>query len=108
MLISHNFDKDFEIYSFASEHTIVGGLLQKNEEGFEQPIAFYRKTLRDAPLKYNIMKKQSLSLIKALKDFRVYIRHSHAVAYFPSIAVKDILTQLDPEGRRAKWIAIIL
>ena len=102
VLISPNFEKDFQIYSFASEHTIVGVLLQKNEEGHEQPIAFYNRTLRDAPLKYNIMEKQAFALIKALKDFRVYIIHSHTVAYVPSVAVKDILTQPDPEGRRAK------
>ena len=108
MLISPNFDKDFEIYSFASEHTIAHVLLQKNEEGFEQPIAFYSKTLRDSPLRYNIMEKQDFALIKPLKDFRVYILHSHIVAYVPSITLKDILTQRDPEGRRAKWIAILL
>ena len=83
-------------------------LLQKNEEGYEQPIAFYRKTLRDAPLKYNILEKKAFALIKALKDFRVYILHSHTVAYVPSIVVNDILTQLDPEGRRAKWIVVLL
>ena len=57
VLISPNFEKDFQIYSFASEHTIIGVLLQKNEEGYEHPIAFYSKTLRDAPLKYNILEK---------------------------------------------------
>jgi len=39
VLISPNFEKDFLIYSFASEHTVVGVLLQKNEEGYEQPIS---------------------------------------------------------------------
>ena len=53
------------------------------------------------------MQKQDFALIMALKDFRVYILHSHTVAYVPSIVAKDILTQLDPEGRRAKWIAIL-
>ena len=57
ILISPDFEKDFQIYSFASEHTVVGVLLQKNEEGYEQPIAFFSKTLRDAPLKYNILEK---------------------------------------------------
>ena len=108
VLISPNFDKQFSIYSFASEHTISGVLLQKNEEGHEQPIAFFSKTLRDAPFKYNILQNQAFALIKTLKDFRVYIIHSHSVAYVPSAVVNDILTQLDPEGRRAKWIAILL
>ena len=108
VLISPYFNKDFQIYSFASEHTVAGILLQKNDEGLEQPIEFYIKTLRDAPLRYNIMEKQAFALIKALKDFRVYILHSHTVAFVPSIVVKDILTHPDPEGRRAKWIAILL
>ena len=54
VLVSPNFGKDFMIFSFASEHTIAGVLLQKNEE---QPIAFYSKALRDSTLKYNIMEK---------------------------------------------------
>ena len=54
------------------------------------------------------MEKQAFALIMALKDFRVYILHSPIVSYVPSIAVKDILTQPDPKGRRAKRIAILL
>ena len=75
--------------------------------GKEKPIAFFNKELTDAPLKYNIMEKQSFALIKALKDFRVYILHSHVIAFVPHTVVKDILNQ-DPDGKRDKWIAIIL
>jgi len=35
VLISPMFDRDFIIFSFASEHTIAAVLLQKNDEGFE-------------------------------------------------------------------------
>ena len=35
VLISPNFEKYFQIYSFASENTIAGVILQKNEEGYE-------------------------------------------------------------------------
>ena len=55
VLISPMFDRDFIIFSFTSEHTIVAILLHKNDQGFEQPIAFFSKAVRDAPLKYNIM-----------------------------------------------------
>ena len=54
VLISPDFSKYFYIFSFASEHTIATVLLQKNPQGQEQPIAFFSKALRDAPLKYNI------------------------------------------------------
>jgi len=38
----------------------------------------------------------------------VYILHSHTTAYIPNIPVKNILTQPDPEGKRGKWIAVLL
>ena len=57
VLICPKFDRDFILFSFASEHTFAAVLLQKNDEGYEQPIAFFSKALRDAPLKYNIMEK---------------------------------------------------
>ena len=46
-------------------------------------------------------------MVKALKDLRVYILHSHIIAYVPNIVVKDILSQ-DPDGKRGKWIVVIL
>ena len=49
--------RDFKIFSFASEHTVARVLLQKNEQGFEQPISFYSEILRDVALKYDIMEK---------------------------------------------------
>lgn len=38
----------------------------------------------------------------------MYILHSHILAYVPNAAVKDVLVQTDPEGRRGKWIAAML
>ena len=67
---------------------MAADLLQKNPDGQEQPIAFFSKALRDAPLKYNIMEKQVYALVKALKDFRVYILQAHIVAFVPNIVVK--------------------
>ena len=86
----------------------MGILLQKNDQDQEKPIAFYNKTLRDAPLKYNIIETHAFSLIKALKDFKVYILHSQTIPYVPSIEINDISTQRDPKGRRYKWIVILL
>ena len=54
------------------------------------------------------MEKQAYALVKALKDFKVYILHSNIIAHVSTAAVKGILTQPDPEGRREKWIATLL
>lgn len=62
-----------QIFSFASFHTIAAILLQKNSEGFEQPIAFFNKSLQAAELKYGINEKQAYALVKAVKAFRSYL-----------------------------------
>ena len=43
-----------------------------------------------------------------MKAFRIYLLHSKVIAYVPSAAIKDILTQPDSDGRRSKWIAKLL
>ena len=53
------------------------------------------------------MEKQAFALVKALKDFRVYILHSHIISFVPNSVVKDIITQ-DLDGKRGKWIVVIL
>eukprot|EP00253_Pinus_taeda_P027894 PITA_27894 len=108
VLTNPQFDREFIIFSFDSQHTIVVVLLQKDDQGNEKAIAFFSKALRDAPLKYQIMEKQAYALVKAIKDFRIYILYSHVIAYVPSPIVKDILTQENLEGIRGKWIANIL
>jgi hypothetical protein len=108
ILVSPDYSEDFLIFSFASFDTVVTVLLQKNVEGLEHPIVFFSRALGDVELKYDIMEKQAYPLVKALKSFRVYILHSIIIAYVPSTVVKEILIQLDIDGKISKWIAKIL
>lgn len=54
------------------------------------------------------MEKQAFALVQALKDFRVYILHSHIIVFVPNAIVKYILTQIDPDGKRGKRIDVML
>ena len=105
--MSPYYTKEFLTFSFASEHTITVVSLQKNDEGFEQPIAFFSKSIKDAELKYDILEKQSYAMVKALKYFRTYVLHSKIIAYVPTSVVKDILVHLDSDGRRGRRLAKI-
>ena len=91
VLISPDYSKPFQIFSFPSSSTIVVLLLQRNEEKCEQPVAYFSKVLRDAELKYNILEKQVYALVKALKAFITYILYSQILAYIPNSAIKDVL-----------------
>jgi hypothetical protein len=108
VLANPYFMKDFILFSFSLEYTIVGILLQKDNQKFEKPIAYFSRMLRDSPLRYDIMEKQAYSLVKSLKEFRTYRLHSHVVAYGPKNLVKDIMTQPEPQGRRGKWITFMM
>jgi hypothetical protein len=102
VLISPDYSKEFLIFSFASFDTVAVVLLQKNEEGREQPIAFFSRALRDAERRYEIMEKQAYALLKALKSFIVYVLNSKVTTYVPSASVKDILVQLNVDGKRGR------
>jgi len=56
-LISPDYSKEFHIFSFASEDTIVVVLLQANEEGSKHLVAFFSKNLRDVELRYGMIEK---------------------------------------------------
>jgi hypothetical protein len=104
VLASPDYTKEFLIFSFPYEHIVAMVLLQKNEEGFEQPIAFFSKSLRDGELKYDILEKQSYTMVKSLKDFRTYVLHSKIIAYVLTSVVKDILVQPDSDEKRGRWL----
>jgi hypothetical protein len=91
VLIILDYSKEFLIFSFAFDDTLVVVLLQKNKGDLEKPIAFFRRALRDVEIKYDIMEKQAYTLVKSLKAFRVYILHSNTIAYVPSNGVRKIL-----------------
>ena len=92
------------IFSFTSFHIVVVVLLQKNEEGFEQPIAFFSKSLQPIELKYEINEKKVYTLVKFVKAFRCYLVGATVIAFVPSVAIKDIFSQQEVSSRRCKWI----
>jgi hypothetical protein len=108
VLISPDYSKEFQIFSFASSDTLAYVFLQRNLDGLEQPISFFSRALRDAETRYDIMEKQDYALVKSLKAFRIYILHSKIIAYVPSASVKKTLIQPDIDGKRSKWITKIL
>ena len=59
-------------------------------------------------MKYGPIEKHAYDIIKSLKSFRIYNIPAKVLAYVPSTAVKDVLAQLDIDGKRAKWIAKLI
>jgi len=83
VLVSPDYTQDFILFSFAYEHTMAAVLLQKRDD-HERPIAFFSKAIRDATLKYNIIEKQALALVKALKISRCI---SYTLTFWPMFLI---------------------
>ena len=93
LLVSPYYSKDFKIFSFASEDTIAGVLLQTNDQSHDQPIAYMSRALQDSYLKYHTVEKQAYTLVKFLNHFRTFIGYSKVIGYVPNSMVKDVLSQ---------------
>jgi hypothetical protein len=107
VLVSPNYLREFQVFSFDSEETIDGVLLQKNDNNQEQTIAFMNQALRDPELNYKIMKKQAYTLVQSLKHLWPYVGYLKIIAYVSDAAVNDILTQQHCLGVCGKWVCRI-
>jgi len=56
-LISLDYSKEFHIFSFSFNDTLVAVLLQKDDGDSEHPVAFFNKNLMDVELRYDIIEK---------------------------------------------------
>ncbi|XP_059064237.1 uncharacterized protein LOC131856454 [Cryptomeria japonica] len=69
-LVNPDFNKDFIIYCYASEHTMSGILVQKGEDNEEVLIFFMSIPLKKHELKYSQIEKRAYAVVKAMKQFR--------------------------------------
>jgi hypothetical protein len=76
-----DYSRDFMIFSFASQDTITGVLMQKDVDDYEHPVDFMSKVIRDLELNDSITEKQAYSLVKSLKHFRNYIGYNKINTY---------------------------
>ena len=89
-LQSPNFDNEFILYTFASDHDV---LTQRNEEGEKFLVSFMSTRLHGAELNYPAINKQSFVVFKVVNHFRPYLLRSHTKIIVPHSATKALLIQ---------------
>jgi hypothetical protein len=99
-----NFSQDFTLYTFASDHSYVAVLTQKNSENNEVPIAFMRSSFKGAELNYPAVDRQAYTIFKAVKHFRSYLLKSRTKVIVPYPAVKNLLVHKELGEKRANWV----
>ena len=102
-----NFDNEFILYTFSSDHSIAAVLTQKNEDGEEFPVSFMSIGLQGAKLKYPAIDKQAFAVFKVIKHFHPYLLRSHTKIIVRHIAVRALLIQKEPGDRRGNWLTTL-
>jgi hypothetical protein len=92
-LRSLDFIKDLLVYTFASDHSIVAMLTQKDGQGNESPITFMSTGLQGIELNYPPMDKQVFSVHKVIKQFKTYILKNHTKVIVPHPEVRSLFIQ---------------
>jgi hypothetical protein len=103
-LMSPDFSQDFTLYTFASDHSYVVVLTQKNAENNEVPIAFMRSTFKGAELNYPAVDQQAYAIFKAVKHFRSYLLKSRMKIIVPYPVVRNLLVHKELGEKRANWV----
>jgi hypothetical protein len=87
VLRSPNFNRDFNLYTFASDQSLAEVLTQKDDDNNEAPMSFMSTNLQGAELNYPSIDKHAYAVYKAIKNFRSYILKNHTKVIVPHPAV---------------------
>ena len=79
VLVKPNFEKEFTIYTNATEEAISVVLMQNDDQGNEKPMAYMSQSLSDDEFKYSFIEKHVFSLVKAVENFCHYILGKHTL-----------------------------
>ena len=88
-LKSPNFEKDFILYTFASDISLAAVLTQKQEGGDEYPMSFMSTSLQGVELNYPAVDKQAYAVFKVVKLFKPYILKNRTKVIVPHPTVRS-------------------
>ena len=99
-----NFEKDFILYTFASDDSLAVVLTQNEDSGDEYPISFMSIGLQGGELNYPAVDKQAYAVFKVVKQFRLYILKNQRKVIVPHLAVRSLFVQKELRERRGNWV----
>lgn len=80
------------MYTYASDHIVSTILTQVNNASEEHPITFMSHALKNAKEKYNLLEKKDFTVVKVVKNFKVFIIKNETIAFVRNLVLKTFLT----------------
>jgi hypothetical protein len=107
VLAKMDFEKEFMIYTNATEGDFFAILMQCDDQGNEKPVAHMSQILFDDEFKYSFIEKIAFALVKAVEKFRHFILGKNTLVKVSLPTVKFFLSQTYHSGKLAHWISKI-
>ena len=103
ILVYPNYNKEFILYTDASDLAIGAILAQLNNEGVDHPVAYTSCVLNKHEKNYSVTEKECLAVLHAVKQFRHYVYGTHFTVVTDHALLKWLQQLKEPEGRLARW-----
>jgi RNase H-like domain found in reverse transcriptase len=104
ILQSPDWKKPFRCHVDASQLALGGTHTQKDERGFDHPVAFYSKKLYPAEANYLTNDRELLGLISFLQRFRCYLEGSEFDVFTDNQVLKHLFTKATVSRKEATWL----
>ena len=104
-ILAHpNFDKDFILMTDASADGLGAVLSQKNDEDKEVVIAYASRSTNKTERNYHPTDLEGLAVVYGVEYFHKFLINSKFRILTDHSALKSLLNEKQPKGRRARWI----
>ncbi len=99
-----DFDKQFILYTDASDVAIGGMLAQESSKKLIRPVAFYSKTLSSAERNYSVTDREGLAVIRCITKWRYYLLGKRFLLFVDHRALTFMYMKTHLTGRMARWV----
>ena len=86
-----DFEKEFMIYTNATQEAVYAILVQYDDQGNEKLVAYISQILLDDEFKNSFIEKHAFSLVKAIEFFCHFILCKHMLVKVPLPSVNFLL-----------------
>ena len=103
LLAFPEFNTPFKLYTDGS-YSGIGAILTQSQNGLERVVAYTGRALNVHETNYPITEIEALSMIHAVSQFDVYLRHAPFTVYSDHSALRPLFQTKDATGRLGRWI----
>lgn len=98
-----DFSKTFYVQCDASKSGVGSVLFQKDDSGYDHPIAFFSKKLNRSQRNYTVTELECYAAVLSVKKFRPFLEGYDFVIITDHSSLQWLMQQRDLSGRLARW-----